>query len=66
MYKEGVEAVFWDDAEECAQQCLDLLSNDERRAGIRAAGMAKVRALKVGNENICKIILDTALKGRQS
>ncbi len=58
FFKEGVEAVFWSDAAECADQCLKLLANDTLREQIRLAGMTRVRALKVGNEDICRSILD--------
>jgi spore maturation protein CgeB len=61
MYKEGVEAVFWSDASECAQVCKKLLNDEVRREEIRVAGMKKVRSLKVGNEDICDKILKIAL-----
>jgi hypothetical protein len=57
MYKDGVEAVFWNDAEECAVICKKLLTDDILRNSIRIAGMKKVRELKVGNEDICKQII---------
>ncbi|WP_263819270.1 CgeB family protein [Salinibacter sp.] len=38
LYKEGREAVFWDDAEECAELCFDLLSDKQRREEIAARG----------------------------
>jgi spore maturation protein CgeB len=57
MYREGVEAVFWDDADECAQVCLDLLKSPERCAAIRAAGHARVKSLGIGNEDVCRSIL---------
>lgn len=58
LYEEGKEAVFWKDAEECARVCKDLLKNDEKREAIRKAGMKRVRELEVGNEDICRKILD--------
>ncbi|WP_069660967.1 CgeB family protein [Arcticibacter eurypsychrophilus] len=58
MYTEGVEAVFWADAKECAAVCSELLSNDARRESIRQAGMQRVRSNSVGNEDICQSILD--------
>jgi spore maturation protein CgeB len=61
MYEEGEEAVFWSDAAECAEVCRQLLADDERREKIRQRGMRRVRALGVGNENVCSLILDTAL-----
>jgi hypothetical protein len=57
LYQEGVEAVFWRDAQECASVCLKLLADATRRERIRQAGMTKVRALQLGNEDICRQIL---------
>lgn len=58
MYREGIEAVYWDDAKECANICKQLLSDDALRDSIRNAGQAKVKMLKVGNEDICDKILN--------
>lgn len=58
MYQEGVEAVFWSDADECARLCKELLANDSRREDIRQAGMRRVSALSAGNEDICRTILE--------
>lgn len=60
LYKEGVEAVFWSDAAECARICRNLLSGEKTEA-LRLAGMQRVRQLKAGNEDICRRILDNAL-----
>lgn len=57
MYQEGVEAVFWSDAAECARQCQALLQNDELREQIRAAGQQRVKQLQTGNEDVCRRIL---------
>ncbi len=57
MYKEGVEAVFWSDANECASICKKLLENDEYRQRIKTAGMKRVREMKVGNEDMCNRVL---------
>ncbi len=38
LYEDGKEAVFWDDAKECAERCAMLLANDERRRAIARAG----------------------------
>ena len=59
MYKEGVEAVFWSDSRECAQQCKKLVGDNALRESIRQAGMQRVRSLQVGNEDVCKAILNT-------
>jgi spore maturation protein CgeB len=60
MYEEGVEAAFWDDVEECADVCLDLLANPHKREAIRSAGAQRVRALGIGNEVVCRQIVAAA------
>lgn len=61
LYKEGEEAVFWSDAEECASLCNQLLLSERRRERIRLAGMQRVRSLQAGNEDICRAIVSAAL-----
>lgn len=60
MYKEGQEALFWDDAEECVRMCNMVLGNEELRRRIAAAGHARVRQNGHYNENILRDILDFA------
>ena len=62
LYREDEEAVFWTTAEECAEKCLGLLGDDQSRERIRLAGMARVRNNKVGNEDICRQILQAVGK----
>ena len=57
MYKEGEEAVFWDNVDECAQVCLEILANPERRDVIKERGGGRVRQLRIGNEDTCRAIL---------
>ncbi len=57
MYQEGVEAVFWNDADECAAECHRLLGDDRLRERIRAAGAERVRQGAFGNEAVCREIL---------
>lgn len=64
LYKEGVEAVFWRDVEECAQQCRRLLDDEPWRESVRRAGMARVRASHLGHEDICATLIDAALAVR--
>jgi len=59
LYTDGEEAVFWKDANECADICHHLLTNHKMRESIRTAGMKKVRSLGVGNEDVCRKILDS-------
>lgn len=61
LYQEGVEAVFWSDAEECARICKRLLEDETLRENIRKAGMKRVRSINVGNEDIFNEILMVAL-----
>lgn len=58
MYSEWEEAVFWKNAEECVVVCKKLLADDALRDKIRLNGMKRVRRNKVGNEDICKQIIE--------
>ena len=62
LYQEGVDALFWSDAEECASKCHSLLANDSLREEVRLAGMKRVRENKLGNEDICQQILLSCIK----
>ena len=64
LYAEGVEAVFWRDAEECARQCRRLLDDDSWRESVRSAGMAGVRATRRGHEDMCRMIVEAALQSQ--
>lgn len=59
LYKEDKEAVFWETPKECLRQCTRLIANEGLRISILQGGMAKVRTLKVGNEDVCRQILDS-------
>ncbi len=52
LYKEGEEAVFWDNLDECVRQIQWLLDEPLVADRIRIAGMKRVRAWGVGNENL--------------
>jgi spore maturation protein CgeB len=58
MYRDGEEAVFWKDPDECAAVCHKLLTDDVLRERIRQQGMARVRAGGYGNEAVCREILE--------
>ncbi len=64
LYRDCEEAVFWDNAEECASVCKDLLADNSRREAIRTAGMKRIRELRLGNQDVCQEILDVALTGK--
>jgi hypothetical protein len=60
MFVEGREAVYWDDAAECASQCLWLLGNEPARRQIAEAGHARVRQAGFSNDSVMQSILDEA------
>ncbi|WP_395664787.1 glycosyltransferase [Methylocella sp.] len=62
MYVDGEEAVFFDDADECADRCLELLKTPEKIAAIAAAGHRKVVRNGDFNEILLTRIVDHALK----
>ncbi|HEX6224179.1 MAG TPA: glycosyltransferase [Chryseolinea sp.] len=62
LYKEGTEAVFWSDAAECADICNKLLNDSTLREKIKTAGMERIRALKLGNEDVIRQILGTIME----
>lgn len=62
MYQEGVEAVFFDGPDECADHCLSLLANPERMKQIAATGLNRVRQNGDFNEKLLTKILDAAAK----
>lgn len=64
MYREGEEAVFWDDAVECAEVCRKLLDDDALREKIRQQGMTRIRSGSYGNESICNEILAQLLQNQ--
>ena len=58
LFREEKEALFWDDINECVSICKRILNDEKLREKIRLNGMQKVRNLKVGNEDICQLILE--------
>lgn len=54
LYREGEEAVFWSDPQECIQRCRELLADAERREHIRAAGRARLLRNQCGNEDLVR------------
>jgi hypothetical protein len=60
MYEEGKEALFWDDADECAQLCRKVLADEGLRRRIAAAGHARIRRNGHYNETILREILERA------
>ena len=59
LYKEDEEAVFWTDAQECADRCRQLLSNEPWRARVARNGQIRCLANGLMNEQILSKILST-------
>lgn len=57
MYVENVEALFWNNASECAEMCRLAVANDVLRASVAFAGRQRVRANGHYNEAILAEIL---------
>lgn len=60
MYQEGDEALFWSDAQECADMCRYALTDEPRRKDIAAAGHTRVMRNGHYNEMIVTSILAQA------
>jgi spore maturation protein CgeB len=58
LYREGEDAVFWCDADECAAVCQRLLADEGERERIRRNGMQRVREVGAGNEDVCRRVLE--------
>jgi hypothetical protein len=61
LYKDGVEAVFWNDADECADRCLELLACPGRIRQIAQAGQRRVRQNRAFNETMLSRVLAEAM-----
>ncbi len=61
MYEDGAEAVFWDDPDECADRCLELLANPGKISRIAAAGRQRVLKNRAFNEPLMARVLSEAL-----
>jgi hypothetical protein len=47
MFRENKEAVFWDNAAECADRCREMLAEPARRRAIAEAGQRRVQELRL-------------------
>lgn len=56
MYEADREAVFWADADECADRCLDLLQDSARIAAISAAGHLRAKRNGYFNEQLFRSV----------
>ena len=57
-FQEDVEAVFWNDAAECASQCRRLLNDDARIAAIKSNGHQRYLQSEYRNEAVLRSILN--------
>jgi hypothetical protein len=57
MYLEGSEALFWSGADDCANVCNFILSNERKRQEIAKAGHERVKRNQHFNEMVLKEIL---------
>jgi hypothetical protein len=64
MYEEGNEALFWNDADECAAMCRSALEDEGRRQAIAAAGHARVGLNGCYNEAVLQKIISRAMTPR--
>jgi hypothetical protein len=62
MYREGEEALFWGDVDECAAACRLALSDESLRNRIAAAGRARLIANGYYNEKIMSDLVARALQ----
>ena len=60
MYRDKEEALFWDDAKECATMCAYALENSDRRTCIAQAGQRRVRSNGHYNEAILQSIVQAS------
>jgi spore maturation protein CgeB len=61
IYEDGVEAVFWSDAEECIAHCRALLADPARLDRIARAGQAKIQRGGYWNEPLMRRIIDETI-----
>jgi spore maturation protein CgeB len=58
LYREDEDAVFWSSPEECAQKCMQLLNDEERRQRIANNGRERCVHNQTTNEHVLTQILD--------
>ena len=60
MYREGVEAVYWETPRECAAVCRQLLEDPAEPGRMAARAKARVLDLKLSNDEVLASILARA------
>ena len=61
LYKEGEEAVFWENADECAVRCLELLKSPAQSKEIARRGYERCLKNNLFNEPILGHIIQEAM-----
>jgi hypothetical protein len=61
LYKEGSEVLMWNNVEECADLCLDLLADEDRLSDIRRLGHERAILNNHFNEPVMDSIIKAAL-----
>jgi len=57
LFTDGEEAVFWDDADECAERCRELLTDPLRRARMVVAARRRIIDLGLSNDRVMQEVL---------
>ena len=57
LLQEGEEAVFWDDSNECAARCREMLADAARRQRMADAARARIVAHRLSNDDVIAEIL---------
>lgn len=57
LFEDGVEALFWDTADECSNAAKKFINNPQSLTTIRDRGNSHVLSAGLGHEDICKQIL---------
>jgi hypothetical protein len=60
LLEEGEEALFWDDADECARRCRELLAEAPRRERMTAAARRRIVVHRLSNDEVIADILGRA------
>ena len=61
LYQEGVEAVFWSTAQECASLCKKLLADDALRESLAAAGHRRYVSAGYSNQSVLNQIIEQVM-----
>lgn len=65
LYQENEEVIFWSSAEECAEKCMQLLSDEQRRKRLAINGRRRCLQNRTTNEHVMARILHEALKSSE-